>query len=150
MEQTINFNRISLERLSRVEVSWDESINFNYKYLSERKPEIKGFFKFLNPFLLLEDEAVLNKKTNKTKIIETKFSYDPKYFINPFDNKWYEPGEDYYIKSVPYIRLHYYDGGIHSYLGITKEVMEKTYNLIQNKLKDKKELFVDLNTGNEL
>ena len=43
-----------------------------------------------------------------------------------------------------------HDGRIHSYLGIKKEIMEKTYNLIQNRLKDKKELFVDLNTGNEL
>ena len=143
--KTIKFDKINLKDLDKIEISWEIGWNVNYEFIPAK--QLNGFFKFLNPILV--GDRILDKKTKAIEEIRFRYEKDKKYFINPFDGKWYRSDNNSIIR-VPYIRLIYKNRSIKSYLGLDEKVMQNLYKTLKEYIDKEGDLFFNLENGGKL
>ena len=141
--ETIRFDKINLKDLDKIEISREIGCNVNYEFIPAK--QLNGFFKFLNPILV--GDRILDKNTKTVEEIRFRYEEDKKYFINPFDGKWYRSKYSSIIIRVPYIRLIYKNRSIKSYLGFDEKIMNEFYKTIKEYIDKEGDLFFNLENG---
>ena len=93
---------LNLEDINGVKFELDDNFDLNFSFIPKKK--VRGFFSFINS--ILAEDKILNKDTKEVKRIERYFNNDEKYFLNPFNNKWYTQinGD---LKRIPFFRVYY-------------------------------------------
>lgn len=76
---------LNLENINGVKFELDDNFDINFSFLPKKR--FNGFFSFINSILV--GNRILNKETKGVKDIDRYFDKEEKYFINPFNNKWY-------------------------------------------------------------
>lgn len=93
---------LNLEDINGVKFELDDNFDLNFSFIPKRK--VRGFFSFINSILV--GNRILNKETKGVKDIDRYFNNEEKYFLNPFNNKWYTQinGD---LKRIPFFRVYY-------------------------------------------
>lgn len=93
---------LNLENINGVKFELDDNFDINFSFLPKKR--FNGFFSFINSILV--GNRILNKETKGVKDIDRYFDKEEKYFINPFNNKWYtQVNGD--LKRIPFFRVYY-------------------------------------------
>ena len=97
-----NYCVLNLENINGVKFDLDNNFDLNFSFLPKKKS--RGLFSFINSILV--GNRILNKETKGVRDIDRYFDNEEKYFVNPFNNKWYtQVNGD--LKRIPFFRVYY-------------------------------------------
>lgn len=138
------FNSINLEKAERLEMFYENDIDFKYEYRFKR--EFKNFLGKLFNWILVGD-VIINKDTDEIREIEKR---NNQFFLNPFNNKWYSLYGDNSteIKRVPFLRIWYCSDRYYCdhILPFDQVKLKEIVSKVEKRLAEiKNKLFINLN-----
>lgn len=117
---------LNLENINGVKFDLDNNFDINFSFLPRKR--FNGFFSFINPILV--GNRILNKETKGVRDIDRYFDNEEKYFINPFNNKWYaQVNGD--LKRIPFFRVYYSSTWTRDYL-LLQETEEERNKIVED------------------
>ena len=123
---------LNLEDINGIKFELDDNFDLNFSFLPRKR--FSGFFSFINP--ILAEDKILNKDTKEVKRIERHFNNEEKYFLNPFNNKWYtQVNGD--LKRIPFSRVYYR----------STSTWQRDYLLLQETEEERNKIVEDVKRG---